>query len=104
MPEPALVMLFPAPEIAPPTIKELPVNVTVGLPPKVTAPVPRFKDCVPVKVKLPFQVIVLLLERVKAPTELLLIVVPALIVKLPVPKAVALFIFKVPALKVVVPL
>jgi len=54
-PAPALVILSPEPEIAPPTVKVLAETVTVGLAPSVTAPVPRFKEEDPVKVKLPFQ-------------------------------------------------
>jgi len=104
VPAPALVMLSPEPEMIPPTVKVSALTVTVGLAFKVTAPSPRFKLLLPVKVKLPFQFWALLFDRVIADPEALSIVVPAAIVKAPVPKAAALLISKVPALKVTPPL
>src|SRR5437763_1144592 len=50
--------------MTPPTVRLLAFTVTVRLAPKVTPPVPRFKLCVPVKVKLPFQTWALLVESV----------------------------------------
>ena len=82
----------------------LSVIVTVGLAPRVTAPVPRFKLELPVKVKLPFQVWALLfVDVVIAAPEVLSIVVAALIVKAPVPNAPALLISRVPTLNVTPP-
>jgi len=103
IPAPALEILSPAPEMAPPTVKVLPEAVIVGLAPRVMAPEPMFKECVPVKVKLPFQVWGLLLESVRLPAELLSIVVPDAMVKAPAapPRAVELLIFNVPNVKVV---
>ena len=106
VPAPAFVRLKPLPLMTPPTVRLLAFTVTVRLAPKVTAPVPRFKLCVPVKVKLPFQTWALLVESVIAPpvvlsmTALLL----AAIVNVPVPSALALLIFSVPAVIVVPPL
>ena len=104
VPLPALVILSPDPAIAPPTVKVSAVTVTVGLAPKVTDPVPRFKLEEPLKVKLPFQVWALLFASVMAAPEVLSIVVALSIVKVPVPKAPALLISKVPAAKVRPPL
>src|SRR5205823_1048548 len=74
--------------------------VRAGLAPSVTAPVPTLSALVPVNVKSPFQLWVLLLERVIDP-PLVLSIVPALIVKVPVPTAAALLMFRVPADSVV---
>lgn len=54
-PAPALVMLSPEPEITPPTVRVFAFTVIVGLAFKVTAPVPKFNELLPVKVKSPFQ-------------------------------------------------
>jgi len=103
VPEPALMILSPAPEIAPPTVKVFPVTVTVGLAPSVTAPVPRFKEEEPVKVKLAFQCWALLFDSVIFPVEVLSMVPPAM-VNVPVPRAVALLISRIaPASKVTPP-
>ena len=67
-----------------------------------TAPVPRFSAFEPVKVKSPFQFCGLLLDSVSEP-PLVLLIVPPEIVKVPVPSAVALLMFNVPALNVVPP-
>ena len=54
VPAPALVIRsLLLPETAPATVKVLPETVTVGLALKVTAPVPRYNDELPAKVKLP---------------------------------------------------
>ena len=63
---------------------------------KATAPVPMLRLLVPVKVKLDAQVWALLFERVIAPPEVLSMV-PPLMVNVPVPMAVALLMFSVPA-------
>ena len=103
VPAPALVMPKVAPEILPPTVRVLALTVTVGLAFKVTAPVPRSNELLPVKVKLPFQISALFVELVMALPEVLSMIVPASIVKVPVPKAPALLISSVPALKVTPP-
>jgi len=103
VPTPALEMLSPAPLIAPPAVRVLPETVTVGLAPKVTAPVPRFKEEPPVKVKPAFQFITLLFDKVMAEAEVLSMVPPAM-VKVLVPRAVALLMSMVPEFRVVVPL
>ena len=69
----------------------------------VMPPVPRFRSLVPPKMKLAPMVMGLLFIRVIAPAVVLLIV-PALIVNVPVPSAVVLSMFNVPALSVVPPL
>ena len=102
MPVPALVRLKDPP-ITPPTVRVLALTVTWRFAPRVTAPVPRFRLLVPVKVKSPFQFWVLLLVSVMAPPEVLSIIPPE-IVKVPVPIEVAWFKLRVPAFKVVVPL
>src|SRR6202022_2213806 len=106
VPVPALVRLKPVPLMTPPTVRLLPLTVTVRLPPRVTAPVPRFRLWVPVKVKLPFQTCALLLESVIAlPVVLsMMALLPPAMVNVPVPSALALLIFSVPALIVVPPL
>ena len=90
------------PEITPPTVKVLAVTVTVRVAESVTAPVPISSGCVPVKVKLAFQLWGLLVVSVIAPAEVLSIVPPE-IINVPVPIAEALLMFKVPALKFVPP-
>jgi len=103
VPVPATVKLY-APLTTPPSVKALlPLVVTVGDAPKVTAPVPIFKALVPPKLKLPFQVWALLLESVTGLPEVLSMVPPE-ITKVPVPKAALLLMSRVPVLKVVVPL
>ena len=81
------------------------MTVICGVAPSVTAPVPMLSECVPVKVKFPFQVCGLLLARVIGPPEELSMVVPPAIVSLDAvaPMAVVLFIFSVPALRFVPP-
>ena len=90
--------------MAPPTVSVLPLTVTVGLAPRVTAPVPRFRALLPVNVKLPFQFWGLLLLRVMPPLWVQSITPPE-IVKAPAapPSAVALLTFSCPALRVVPP-
>ena len=104
-PEPVMVRLSPTPVMAPPTVKVLADTVTVGLAVKVTAPLPRYKEDEPAKVKLPAQVCILLLvDVVIAALEVLSMVVPPSMVNVPEPKAPALLISKVPVLKVRPPL
>lgn len=83
----------------------LALTVICGADPSVTAPVPMLRDCVPVKVKFPFQVCGLLLARVIGPPEELSMVVPPAIVSLEAvaPMAAVPFIFSVPALRFVPP-
>ena len=97
VPAPSLV-IEPEPEIAPPNVKVFAVTVATPLPVKVTAPAPRFKLCVPVKVKSPSQPMGLLFVNVNAAVVVLLNVVPGLIVKTlaAAPKAVVLLMFRVP--------
>ena len=102
VPAPDLVRLKPDPLITPPTVKFPPLAVTVREAFSVTAPVPRFRSLVPVNVKLLFQFWALLVLRVSA-LPLVLSIVPPEIVKVPVPSAEALLMFKVPALSVVPP-
>ena len=78
-------------------MRVFPLTVTCRFAFIVTEPVPIFRACVPVKVKFPFQLWALLLERVTEPAVVLSIVPPS-IVKVPLPGAVALFKFTVPAL------
>ena len=106
VPAPALVILKVSPEIFPPTVKVLALAVIVLSALKVTAPVPRFNALPPVKAKFAFQVCGLLFVRVTLPPVLLSIIAEALpMVKVPatVPKAVALLIFSVAALRVTPP-
>ena len=96
-PAPALVRV-PLPVMAPPTVRVLAAVelVMVRLLFIVTAPVPRFRLLEPVKVKFPSQTCGLFAVRVIALGALLLIVVPSLMVKVPVPSAVALLMYRVP--------
>ena len=103
VPAPALVRPNVLPPIAPPTVRLPPFTVTVRLALIVTAPVPRFRSLVPVKVKLPFQCCALLLLRVMAP-PLVLSIVPPATVKVPVPGAAALLRLSVPPFSVRPPL
>ena len=66
-------------------------------------PVPKLKSLVPVYVKLPFHVALLLLDKTIAPPLVLSMVVPGLIVNAPVPSAVALLILRVPAFSLTAP-
>ena len=75
----------------PPSVKVLAVMFTLRFVPSVTAPVPKVSDLVPTNVKLPFHVWALLLINVIA-AALVLSNAPPLIVNVPVPIAVALFI------------
>jgi len=89
--------------MTPPSVKVPAVTVTVGSAPKVTAPVPKFKLLLPVKVKLPFQCPALLLVEVAMAAPEVLSMVPVVMVKVPVPKAAALLMSRVPAVKVTPP-
>src|SRR5438309_1770728 len=108
VPVPALIKLLAVVpfEMTPPTVSVFAFVVIVRLVPAVvprdTAPVPRFRFCVPVNVKSPFQTWALLVESVIADPVVLSIVPPAM-VNVPGPSALALFIFRVPALRVVPP-
>jgi len=104
MPVPALVMPNPVPLMTPPTVRSPPLTVTVRVALSVTAPVPRLRSLVPVKVKLLFQFCALLFVSVIAPPLVLLMVAAPEMVKAPVPRAVALLMLSVPVeLKVVMP-
>ena len=98
-PAPVFVRLKLVPEMMPPTVRLPPLTVTVRLAPSATVPVPMFRSLVPVKAKSPFQLCVLLLVRVRL-VPLVLSSVPPVMVMLPLPGAVALFRFSVPALSV----
>ena len=103
-PAPVLVMprlLLPSPML-PPTVKVLAVVVRVMLLPKVTAPVPRSRSLLPVKVKSPFQFWTLFGVRAIAPLGTLM-VVPAPMVNTPLPRAVVLLMFKLPLERVNAP-
>ena len=76
-------------------------TATERLPPKVTGPAPRFSGLSPRKVKLPFHAIEMLAFVTTDP--MVLSILPALIVNVPDPRAVALLIFNVPAPKVAPP-
>ena len=86
----------------PPTVKVLAFAVTDISSPKVTAPVPRFKALVPVNAKSAFHDCALLLLNVME-LPLVLSIVPPDIANVPVPIAAALFMFRVPAERVVPP-
>ncbi len=86
----------------PPTVSVFAVVVTVGDVVNVTAPVPRLRLLVPMKVKLEAHVCALLLLSVIGLPEVLSIV-PPLIVNVPVPTAVALLMFSFPADSVIPP-
>ncbi len=109
VPEPALVSpvaVVPS-EMTPPTVNvEDPpvvmVRVVPGPVPSETAPVPRFRECEPVKVKSTFQVSEFTVLRLIAPAELLSIT-PPLMVSALLPRAVALLMLSVPAFKTVPP-
>ena len=93
VPLPALVKPRPEPEIMPPTVRLPAETVTVGVTPRVTLPVPRFRSFVPVKVNELFQFCALLFVRVMAPALVLSIVPPLRVnAKVPLPRAVALLI------------
>src|SRR6266478_563459 len=104
VPEPAFVKLNVLPLMIPPTVSVPPLTVTVRLAFIATAPVPRFRFCVPVNVKFAFQFCALLLVSEIAPPLVLSIVDAPLMVNVPDPIAVALLMFNVPADNVVVPL
>src|SRR5437868_5191230 len=96
--------LLPPSPITPPTVRVLPLTVTVRFPPpSVTAPVPRLRLFEPVNVKFAFQLCELFVESVTLEPDVLSIVPTAEMVKVPVPKAEALLMFNVPALRVVPP-
>ena len=92
MPAPFFVRPKLAPDIAPPTVRLPAETVMVREAFMVTLPVPRFRSFVPTKVKLPFQFWALLVVSVFA-LPLVLSIVPPAMVKLPVPRAVALLMF-----------
>ena len=103
VPAPALVSeRLSAPSlISPPTVNVLAEVVTVASPTRFTAPEPRFSALLPVKVKLPFHFMVGLLPvRLTEEPEVLLMTTPGAIVKTPVPSAVPLLMFSVPAVSV----
>jgi hypothetical protein len=90
-PAPAFVsvnVLAPS-SIAPPTVNTFAEVVTVEFCANVTAPVPKFNDCVPVKVNEPPNVTALFVVNAKLATDEST-VVPAEIVNAPVPNALAL--------------
>ena len=104
MPLPALVKPRPLPEIGPPTVRVLAVTVIVGVVPKATAPVPRLRFCVPVKVKLPFQIPGLLAVIHWSEPVLSMVVLPEIVNVLAVaPSAVGALMTSVPALSNVPP-
>jgi hypothetical protein len=91
-------------EMMPPTVRVLALTVTVREPavePSETVPVPRLRFLVPVKVKFPFQICALLVVSVwLAANSAVLSRVPALMVTVPLPSAVALLMFSVPEFRV----
>ena len=100
---PSLLLLKLVPVIAPPIVSVPALTLMFGLVRViVTLPLPRFKSFVPLKVKLAVQVWVLLVESVMA-VPLVLSSVPPLMVNMPVPIALALFMRSVPPLSVVPP-
>ena len=103
VPLPAFVRLSPAPAMAPPTVRLPQATVTVRLPPRVTAPLPRFNPLGPLKTKSPFQFCTLLAASVMGP-PLVLPSVPPLIARVPPPSAEGLLTFSAPALSCVPPL
>ena len=106
MPEPSFVKLLdpPVSVIVPPIVSVFALVVTVGLDASVTVPVPKFSELLPVNVKLPFHVCALFEVLLIDDPDVLLIVVPAAIVKVPLPNADALLIPSVPRLNKVPPL
>ena len=103
VPFPALVRLN-APPITPPTVREVfvrlmplePLIVIVRPAPKVTAPVPRLRDWLPVNVKSAFHCCGLLPVVIEAPV--VLSIVPPLMMNTvaTLPRAAALLILRVP--------
>ena len=107
VPKPALTRLAPAvaAPMTPPTVNVLPCTVSVRVPPwSVTAPEPMFSVFVPLKPKSPDQICALLPFSVNAVVASIPppanVSVPALI---PVPKAVAVPIWRRPAVTVTPP-
>jgi len=89
--------------MTPPTVSVFALMVTVRADPKVTAPVPRFRESVPMKVKSPFQFSALVLEiEMAATVESIL---PPVMVRVPalLPRAVLLLMSRVPADREMVP-
>ena len=86
VPAPALVMPKAVALTTPPTCRVLAVTVSVRLAPRTTPPVPRFREFVPVNVKLPFQVWALLVSSACA-SPLVLSSVPPAMTSVPVPIA-----------------
>ena len=95
-PAPAFVRVEDEPVTEPPTVRVLAETVAVRLPVRVTAPVPRFRLFVPVKVKSPVQACALLPESVSAEPVALSNVPPAKVSR-PLPSAPALPTCKAPA-------
>ena len=102
-PLPAFVSEY-APLMTPPSVNVPALTVTVRFAPKVTAPVPKFKELVPLNVKSPLQVCAMLLANVNAAPERLSSTVAPAIVRLPVLNAFELLRFNVPAESVSPPL
>ena len=97
VPAPDLVSVKPAVAIVPPIVKVLAATLTGAAPPSVTAPVPRFKVFVPVNVKPLLKVFGFVFAIVIAPVEASMVGVPPKVNLLAfAPKAVVLFMFKVP--------
>ena len=92
-----------APLIIPPTLRVSAVTVTVRFPVRVTAPLPVSRELLPRKVRFVAQTCGLFVERVTALPEVLSITPPR-IVKLPVPRAAALFNHNPPSASVNPPL
>ena len=84
---------------APPTVRVLAETASVGISRSVTAPVPRSRDCVPVKVKPWNHCIGFAAVSASAAPEVLFNVTPLEILKVPAPRAVALARFKEPAVR-----
>jgi len=105
VPLPPVTVRLWAPLTMPPTVRVLAETVTMRLAPKDTAPVPRFKEEEPVKVKFPLQVSGLLMAMATEAPEVLSMV-PPLITKVPptAPRAWVLLMSRVaPASKVTPP-
>ena len=100
VPLPVFVRPNPLPEMAPPTVKVLLATFTVRVAFMATAPVPMLREFVPRKEISVFQICALLLVSVMGPL-LVLSNAPPLIVKFPVPIAVALLMLSWPPESVV---
>ena len=89
---------------APPTVRVLAETASVGISRSVTAPAPRSRDCVPVKVKPWNHCIGFPVVSARAAPEVLLRVTPLETLKTPVPSAEALPKLSVPAVRLMPPL